>query len=154
MGGGRPVFLRRRAVAVAAAVVAVAVAVGLIESRASRPPPVKGTAAEAVAVVEAFQRALATRDFATICDRLFTTRAREAAGGDNCQSVLTQAAASLRVPTVEIKSVVLARTGTATVGVVAGTAGRRLLPDVLHLKRERGRFRIASAGDPVRPGSQ
>jgi hypothetical protein len=152
MGGGRVAFVRRRAVVGAAAVVVAAVGVALIESRDSGPPPVRGTAAEAVAVVEAFQRALTTRDFATVCDRLFTTRAREAAGGDNCQSVLTQAAAPLRVPTVQIKSVVLARTGAATVGVVAGTAGRPLVPDVIHLKRERGRFRIASAGDPVRAG--
>ena len=138
---------RRRTVAVVAAIVVVVVAVVLIESGGDEsPPPVRGTAAEAVAVVEQFQRALGARDFATICDRLFTRRARAAAGGDNCQSVLAQAATRLRTPTVEIRSVVLQRGGKATVGVVAGTSGERPAPDVIHLVRQKGRFRIASAG--------
>jgi hypothetical protein len=149
----RRAIARRRAIAVAAAIVVVVVAVAVIESGGDDgPPPVRGTAAEAVAVVEAFQRALGARDFATICDRLFTRRARDAAGGDNCQSVLAQAATRLRTPTVEIRSVVLSRGGRATVGVVAGTSGERPAPDVIHLVRQRGRFRIASAGDPAAPG--
>ena len=151
---GRGPIARRRPIGIAAAAVAVALAVGvgLIETGRGRdrPPPVAGTAAEAVGVVDAFQRALTTRDFAGICDRLFTARARGAAGGDNCQFVLAQAAVRLRAPTVEIRSVVLSKTGTATVGVVAGTAGVRAGPDVIRLKRERGRFRIASAGDAPR----
>ncbi|MEA2308664.1 MAG: hypothetical protein QOG41_940 [Thermoleophilaceae bacterium] len=136
-----------------AAIVVVAVAVVLIASGGDEsPPPVKGTAAEAVAVVEAFQRALGARDFATICDRLFTRRARDAAGGDNCQSVLAQAATRLHTPTVQIRSVLLSRGGKATVGVVAGTSGERPAADVIHLVRQGGRFRIASAGDPAAPG--
>ena len=151
---GRGRIVRRRPIGIAAVVAAVALAVGvgLIETGRGRdrPPPVAGTAAEAVSVVDAFQRALTTRDFAGICDRIFTARARAAAGGDNCQFVLAQAAVRLRAPTVEIRSVVLSKTGAATVGVVAGTAGGRAGPDVIRLKRERGRFRIASAGDAPR----
>ncbi len=52
--------------------------------------------------LEAFRKALAARDFATICDVLYTTDAREAAGGDDCQSVLAQETAKLRDPRVEI----------------------------------------------------
>lgn len=138
---------------VGAAILVVVVAVVLIASGGDEgPPPVRGTAAEAVAVVEAFQRALGDRDFATICDRLFTPRARLAAGGDNCQSVLAQAATRLRTPTVQIRSVVLQRGGKAIVGVVAGASGDRPAPDVIHLVRQKGRFRIASAGDPAAPG--
>jgi hypothetical protein len=144
---------RRRLVALAAAVVVAAGVVALVGSGGDeKPPPVSGTPAEAVAVVDALQRALATRDFATICDRLLTSRARAAAGGPNCQSVLAQAAARLRSPKVEIRSVVLSRGGKATVGVVASTTGDRPAPDVIHLVRQRGGFRIASAGDPARPG--
>jgi hypothetical protein len=152
MGGRRLGFVRRRAVAIAAALLAIVVAVALVESgRDRRPPPIRGTAAEAVALVGAFQRALAARDFATICDRLFTRGAREATGGDDCQSVLAQAATRLRAPTLQIRSVVLSRNGTATVGVLAGVAGRPAAPDVVRLQRQGGRFRIASAGDPARP---
>jgi hypothetical protein len=146
------VVVRRWPVAVLAAAVGLAVLVGLIETGRGRdrPPPVGGTAAEAVGVVDAFQRARTTRDYSAVCNRLFTARARTAAGGDNCEFVLAQEAGPLRAPTVEIRSVVLSRAGTAEVGVVAGTRGRRAAPDVIHLRRERGHFRIASAGDAPR----
>ena len=152
---GQGLVVRRWPIAVAAAAVVLAVLVGLIETGRGRdrPPPVGGTAAEAVGVVDAFQRALTTRDYGAICGRLFTARARAAAGGDNCEFVLAQEAGPLRAPTVDIRSVVLSRTGTAEVGVVAGTAGRRASPDVIHLRRERGHFRIASAGDAPRRGA-
>jgi hypothetical protein len=151
---GQGTVVRRWPNAVAVVALAMAVAVGVLRTGRDRerPPPVGGTAAEAVGVVDAFQRALTTRDYPAICDRLFTVRARAAAGGDDCQFVLAQEAGRLRAPTVEIRSVVLSRTGSAEVGVVAGTAGRRAAPDVIHLRRERGHFRIAAAGDaPRRP---
>ena len=144
---GDPAAVRRRAVIALITAAVIAAGAALIQSSASEgPPPVTGTPAEVVAVVDAFDNALAERDFATICDRLFTVRAREAAGGDNCQSVLTQAASHLRVPRVRIVSVVLSRGGRATVGVLASTAGERAVPDVIRLVRRHGRFRIASAG--------
>src|SRR5947199_4148724 len=140
-------FLRRRAAAVAAFPVLTPVSVALIEAAGDGGPPlVSGTPAEAGATVDAFQRALRTRDFAKICDRLFSTRAREAAGGDNCQSVLAQASSGLRRPRVRITSVALARGGHATVGVVARAKGSRGVPEAIRLGRQRGRFRIASAG--------
>jgi limonene-1,2-epoxide hydrolase len=143
----------RRALAAVAAVAVIAAVVALVASGGDKgPPPVSGTPAEAVATVEAFQRALSERDFATICDRLFTPRARRAAGGDNCQSVLAQAAARLRTPTVHIRSVVVQRGGRAIVGVAAKVAGERPVPDLIHLERSRGRFRIASVGTAVPSG--
>jgi hypothetical protein len=36
------------------------------------------------------------------------------------------------------------------VGVLAGVAGERAAPDLIHLVRQGGRFRIASVGDPAR----
>jgi hypothetical protein len=148
-----PAIVRRRAVAAVIAAAVIALVVALVERGGDHgPPPVRGTAAEAVAAIESFQRALAARDYATICDELFARRARDAAGGDNCQSVLAQAAARLRMPVVEIRSIVLSRGGKATVGVLARTSGERPAPDVIHLVRQRGRFRIASAGDPAAPG--
>ena len=130
----------------AAAALALVVVVVVLASRGDdRPPLVSGTAAEAVAAVDAFQKAVAERDYASICDRLFSPAARVAAGGDNCQSVLAQAAATLRAPQVRITTVVVGR-DRATVGVVASVAGQRPAPDVIRLVRQQGRFRIASAG--------
>ncbi|HKP88345.1 MAG TPA: hypothetical protein VJT75_00065 [Thermoleophilaceae bacterium] len=148
MSALRNAATRRPALLALAAVAAIAVAVALLTGGDDdAPQKVSGTPAEAVAVVESFTRAIDTRDFATVCDRLFTPRARAAAGGDNCQSVLAQAAARLRTPNVRIRSVVLQRGGRATVGVSAGVAGERPVPEQIHLERRKGAFQIASVGD-------
>jgi hypothetical protein len=140
------VLPRRTLVLAAIAAISVVVAVVLISSGGdSGPPAVSGTPADVVVAVDAFQKALVERDFAAICDHLFSARARAAAGGDNCQSVLAQAAAQLRAPRVRITSVTVGR-GRAVVGVVASAAGQRPAPDVIRLVREHGSFRIASAG--------
>jgi len=99
----------------------------------------------AVATVEAFQRAIADRDYATICKRLFTTDAREASGGGNCQSVLAQNASRIRKPQVQITSVLL-RGNTATVAVVAQVAGGPRVGDTIRLVRDKRGYRISSAG--------
>src|SRR5438067_8680790 len=105
---------------------------------------VKGTPAEVVNLVTGLQRALAGRDYQTICDDLFTNAAREAAGGDNCPSVLAQAGARITNPTVSIRSLAVGG-DQATIDVMAGAAGQVPASDELHLVREGGRLRIASA---------
>ncbi|HEX8051834.1 MAG TPA: hypothetical protein VF517_02510 [Thermoleophilaceae bacterium] len=134
-----PLFLA----AVAGVVVIVAVAV--IRDGDDGPPAVSGTPKEAVETVEAFRRALAARDFATICDQLYTTEAREAAGGDDCQSVLAQETAKLREPRVQIVGLTV-RGETADVTVQASVRGQKPVQDTIRLAREKGRFRIASRG--------
>src|SRR2546423_15466036 len=96
----RRVLVRRGALLLAVAALVAGVAVALVGGGGKRkPPPVTGTPAEAVAVVQSFERAVAARDFAEICDGLFSKRARVAAGGDDCQAVPVQAPARPRRPT-------------------------------------------------------
>ena len=137
-----PLFL-----AAVAGVIVIAVVTALREGD-DGPPPVSGTPKEAVDVVESFRKALGARDFATICDELYTTEAREAAGGDDCQSVLAQETAKLRDPQVEIVGLTVTRDG-ATVNVQASVNGEKPVADTIRLVRQKGRFRIASAGPPV-----
>ena len=133
-----------------AGVLVVAV-VSLLRDGGDGPAPVSGTPREAVETVEAFRRALAARDFAAICETLYTREAREASGGDDCQSVLAQEAAKLRDPELRIVGLTVASDG-ATVSVRASVRGQEPVPDTIRLVRERGRFRIASAGPaPGRP---
>ena len=129
----------------AVAGVLVVVLVSLVRDGDDGPAAVSGTPKEAVDLVEAFRKALTARDFATICDGLFTTEAREAAGGDDCQSVLAQETAKLRDPEVRITGLTVSKDG-ATVQVRAGVRGEPAVPDTIRLVREEGRFRIASAG--------
>jgi hypothetical protein len=139
---------RRRAVALAGlAVVAVAV-IALLVARISGSedtPQVSGAAKDVVTTVMQFQSALAGRDWATICNTLYTSKARAAAGGARCVSTLAQSAGGLREPRVRILSVVV-RGQAATVTVAASVNGRPPVTDAIQLVREGGRFRVASAG--------
>src|SRR5436190_13172517 len=128
---------RRRLYTLLAGIAAVVLAVVLIVrggDDGSSAPTVDARAA--VAAVEAFQRAIADRDYSAICNRLFTVDAREAAGGGNCQSVLAQNASRIRDPSVQIRSVVL-RGDAATVSVVAQVKGGPPVADVIRLVRDK-----------------
>jgi len=106
---------------------------------------VSGAAKDVVTTVRQFESALAGRDWVGICDRLYTTKARAAAGGAHCPSALAQSAGGLRDPRVKIVSVVV-RGPAATVTVAASVNGKPPVTDAIELVRERGQYRIASAG--------
>jgi hypothetical protein len=137
--------LRHPLALTAIAGIAVIALVTALRSGDSGPPAVSGTPKEAVDVVESFRHALGARDFARICDELYTVEAREAAGGDDCQSVLAQETAKLRNPQVKILGLSVNRAG-AIVSVQASVGGQRAVKDTIRLVRQGGRFKIANAG--------
>jgi hypothetical protein len=140
--------MRRRTVALAALAVLAVGAIALLVARLSgseKTPEVSGAAKDVVATVMQFETALANRDWPTICDRLYTSRARAAAGGARCPTTLAQSAGGLREPRVKIVSVVV-RGQAATVTVSASVNGKPPVTDAIQLVREGGRFRIQSAG--------
>jgi predicted nucleic acid-binding Zn ribbon protein len=139
---------RRRLYTLLAALVAIALAIVLVvvlTSGGGESNPATGNARDAVSTVQAFQQAVADRDYAEICQKLFTTDAREASGGGNCQSVLAQNASRIRNPKVQIRAVVLSG-NIATVSVVAQVQGGPAVPDTIRLVRQKDGYRIASAG--------
>lgn len=128
--------------------VAVALAVVLIAGGGgSEGTGAPANAKAAVNTVLAFQKALADRDYAKICNSLFTFDAREASGGGNCQSVLAQNASRIRSPEVKITGVVL-QGNTASISVVAQVEGGQPVGDTIRLVRsgKGGAYRIVSAG--------
>lgn len=142
------VHRRRRTVALAALAVAAVAAIAVIVAKLSgstSTPPVSGAPKDVVATVMQFETALANRDWATICNALYTKEARAAAGGGNCPTTLAQSAGALREPRVKIVSVVV-RGQAATVTVAASVNGKPPVTDAIQLVREDGKFRIASAG--------
>jgi hypothetical protein len=112
----------------------------------NQPPRAVGEATQQVAAtLQQFERALADGDFATICGNLFTTEAREAAGGDRCPSVLQDTAGGLRDPQVQIVSIRVRGT-TATAIVRATVANGPPVTDTIRLVKQGGRYKIVSAG--------
>jgi hypothetical protein len=112
---------------------------------AGKAQPIKGPAKQAAAVVQRLERATAAHDYATICTRLFSRAARAHAGGRECARLLAQRAAGVKRPRIEILSIEVAGP-VARVHVRTTAAGQKPVRDVLRLRRERGRFRIASLG--------
>jgi hypothetical protein len=125
-------------------VAVIAVVVARLSGRQDTPQ-VSGAAKDVVATVMQFETALANRDWAGICTRLYSNQARAAAGGARCATTLAQSAGGLRDPRVRIISVVV-RGQAATVTVSASVNGRAPVTDAIQLVREGGRFRIVSAG--------
>jgi hypothetical protein len=105
------------------------------------PQPVKGVPKEIVLTVDALGRAIADRDYATICDKLFTQSARERAGGAECGAQLRSAGEDVRHPTIQIRGIDLKRES-AAVKVVTDAAGQARVTDTLQLRREGGRWLI------------
>ena len=105
------------------------------------PKPASGAAAQVAATVDRLERAVAQRDFATICNQLFTAKARERAGGDDCVRQLTSAAEGLKRPRIEVQRMDV-KDDQATARVRTEAQGQALVSDELLLRREGGRWLI------------
>jgi hypothetical protein len=107
----------------------------------SEPRPVSGVPKEIAATVDRLERAIADRDFAEVCDRLFTKAARERAGGSECTRQVSAAAEGVRHPVIVIRGIDV--TGNrATVKVATIAEGQARLIDTLQLRRQGGRWRV------------
>jgi len=107
--------------------------------------PASGPPAQIVATVDRLERAVAARDYDTICDQLFTARARRRAGGADCARQLGSAAEGVRRPTIEIKAIAV--TGNrAAVKVRTHAEGQASVTDELKLRRQGSRWLVEALG--------
>ncbi len=103
--------------------------------------PASGAPAQVAATVDRLERAVAERDFATVCDQLFTAQARKRAGGDECASQLRSAAEGVERPSIEIEAIDV-EGNTATVRIQTEATGQARVSDELQLRREGGRWLV------------
>jgi hypothetical protein len=108
--------------------------------------PVRGAARDIAGVVERLERATAERDFATVCDDLFTAAARERAGGEDCERLTRSAAEGVARPRIEMTAIEIRADG-ARVEVTTRAAGQAEVPALLELRRERGEWRVEALGE-------
>lgn len=125
----------------AAALVAVVLA-GCGGGETPKPKPIEGPAKEVAATIQAFERATAQGDFATVCRDLFSAAVRERAGGARCVSMLRRTAADVRGPRIRIRRITVAD-GKATVDVTTSTRDQAPAADSIELVRVDGRWRIS-----------
>ena len=107
--------------------------------------PASGVAAQVAETVDRLERAVATKDYATICDRLFTAQARRRAGGAECARHLGSAAEGLRRPSIEIQAIDV-RGNRATVKVRTRAQGQARVSDELRMRRQGGRWLVEALG--------
>jgi ketosteroid isomerase-like protein len=110
------------------------------------PRPATGAPRDIAAVVERFERATAERDFATVCDDLFTAAARERAGAEDCERLTRSAAAGVARPRIETKAIEV-EGDRARVEVTTHATGQARVPEVLELRREGGEWRVEALED-------
>jgi len=105
------------------------------------PRPASGAAKAIAATVDQLGRAVADRDFETVCDKLFTASARRRAGGSECADQLDSAAEGVREPKIEVRGIDV-KGDRATVRVSTSAVGQARVGDTLELRREGGRWLV------------
>jgi hypothetical protein len=108
--------------------------------------PVAGAPRDVARVVERLERATAERDFATVCDELFTAAARARAGGEDCERLTRSAAAGVARPRIELEAIEV-EGRRARVQVTTRATGQAEVPEVVELRRERGEWRVEALAD-------
>ena len=107
--------------------------------------PASGPAAQIAATVDRLERAVATRDYETICGELFTAQARKRAGGAECARQLGSATEAVKKPSIEIEAIDV--TGNrASVKVRTKAEGQASVTDELRMRREGGRWLVEALG--------
>jgi Putative lumazine-binding len=107
--------------------------------------PASGPPAQIAATVDRLERAVATRDYDTICEQLFTARARKRAGGEECVRQLGSAAEGVTNPSIEVQAIDV-EGNSATVKVWTRAQGQARVSDELQLRRQGGRWLIEALG--------
>jgi hypothetical protein len=107
--------------------------------------PASGPPAQIAATVDRLERAVATRDFETICDQLFTAQARKRAGGSECARQLGSATEGVKRPRIEIEAIAVDG-NRAVVNVRTTASGQASVKDELQLRRQDGRWLVEALG--------
>ena len=109
------------------------------------PKPASGPPAQIAQTVNRLERAVATRDYETICDQLFTARARRRAGGAECARQIASAAEGVKRPSIEIQAIDV-NGDRATVKVRTRAQGQARVSDELRMRRQSGRWLVEALG--------
>ena len=107
--------------------------------------PASGPPAQIAQTVDRLERAVAARDYETICGQVFTATARKRAGGADCARQLRSATEDVKNPSIEIKAIDV-NGDRATVEVRTHADGQARLTDELQLRRQGGRWLVEALG--------
>jgi hypothetical protein len=105
------------------------------------PARIGGAAQDVARVVERLERAIRLQDYELICAHLFSARARELAGGEDCESLMRDSAGDVREPAIRLLAIELEGEH-ARARVRTRAVGQAPVEEELLLVREQGEWRI------------
>jgi hypothetical protein len=108
----------------------------------SKKKQATGPAKQAASTVAALQTDLSNRDWADICEQLFSLQARAQAGGDSCEQFVRRGAAGLRRGQIKIRKIEVVGSN-ASADVVTTAVGQAPVNETIDLVFENGRYRIS-----------
>ena len=105
------------------------------------PQPASGAPRAIAATVDRLEAAIAKRDYAEVCNDLFTAAAKKRAGGSGCAKQLASAGERVRRPKIEIRGIDV-KGDRATVKVATEAEGQARVVDALQLRRGSDGWRV------------
>jgi hypothetical protein len=93
--------------------------------------------------VAALQHDLGTRNYKHLCAEVFSTQARQQAGGGSCPTILARESQGIRNPKIEITRIQVNAQG-AVARVMTSAEGQARVPETIELVRENGGYRVLS----------
>jgi hypothetical protein len=93
--------------------------------------------------VAALQHDLSTRDYKHLCAQVFSSQARQQAGGAACPTILARESQGIRSPKIEITKIEVNEQG-AVARVMTSAQGQARVPETIDLVRENGGYRVSS----------
>jgi hypothetical protein len=128
---------------IVAAILAVCGSLLVACGTSSHQRQVRKPAQQVADAVEALQHDLGTRDYRHLCERVFSSRARDQEGGVSCPQFVARQSQGVRNPVIEVKAIKV-NGHTAVARVMTSSAGAPRAPETIELVWENGGFRVSS----------
>jgi hypothetical protein len=130
-----------RATMVAATLVACGALLVACGTSAKQKQQARKPAQQVADAVAGLQHDLSTRNYRHLCEQVFSSQARQQAGGVSCPTILARESTGIRNPKIEIKRIQVNAQG-AVAQVTTSATGQASVPETIQLVWENGRFRI------------
>jgi hypothetical protein len=132
-----------RATMVAAILVASCALLVACGTNAKEKQQAKKPAQSVADAVAALQHDLSTRDYKHLCAEVFSSQARQQAGGAACPTILARESQGIRKPKIQITKIEVNAQG-AVAQVMTSAEGQARVPETIELVRENGGYRVSS----------
>jgi hypothetical protein len=109
----------------------------------SRKQQARQPAQKVADAITALQRDLGTRNYRDLCEQVFSSEARQQAGGVSCPQIVARESTGIRSPLIDVKGIDV-NGHSATAKVVTSAVGQAAMPETIDLVWENGAWRVSA----------